>query len=95
MTMGKEGHYELFPGSGIWLPNSGTLIDAATGGALDQVAQGLAESEGVQQGAITAAGNKLGQKIVRFYSEQPIIAIGSTIAIGSLVAFGIFKVFSK
>lgn len=91
----QMGAYELIPGTGIMVPDAGELLQAAAGGALSQTGQALAQSQTVQQGAITAAGNTLGQKIVKFYTEKPIVAIGATIVIGGILSFGLYKMFSK
>lgn len=91
----QMGAYELIPGTGIMVPDAGELINAAAGGALSQTGQTLAQSSTVQQGAVTAAGNTLGQKIVKFYTENTVVAIGATVAVGGILAFGLYKMFSK
>lgn len=89
------GAYELIPGTGIMVPDIGELTQAAAGGALSQTGQTLSQSSTVQQGAVTAAGNTLGQKIIKFYTEKPVVAIASTVAIGGLLLYGLMSAFKK
>jgi len=83
----EMGAYELIKGSGIWIPDSGDLLQSAGQGALSDLTKQLATSSGVQQAAVNSAGESLGIKIVRFYKEKPMIAYGVT----ALAAFLLFQ----
>lgn len=89
------GAYELIPGTGIMVPDIGELAAGASTGAVSTAGQTIASSSTVQQGAITAAGNTLGQKIVKFYTEKPVVAIGATLAVGGLILFGLMNLGKK
>lgn len=85
------GAYELIPGTGIMVPDAGELINAAGAGATSIVGQNLAQSTAVKEGALTAAGNTLGQKIVKFYSENTVAAVAGTVVVGGLLVYGLMS----
>ncbi len=85
------GFYEAkifgFP-TGQCIPDLGTLVDGAQGGIMQTVGTGVANSPGTQTAATTAAANALGAKILAFYKNNPMMAIGLTVAVGGLVVYG-------
>jgi hypothetical protein len=40
---------------------------------------------------MTAAGNTLGQKIIKFYTENTIVAVASTVAVGGILIYGLMN----
>lgn len=86
-----EGYYEakLFGfNTGQCVPDLGTLVEGAQGGIMQTVGTGVANSPGTQAAATSAAASALGTKIVTFYKNNPIMAIGLTVAVGGLLVYG-------
>lgn len=82
------GAYELIPGSGIFVPDIGELSAGATKGVAATTGQSLAKSAGVQQAGREAAGTAIGQKLVNFYTQSPLVAWGTTAAVAALLVYG-------
>lgn len=87
----QPGYYELkvagFP-TGQCLPTGSTAVASATKGVSSAVGTGVASSPTTQAAITSAASEKLGQKIINFYTEKPMIAWGSTLAVVALIAYG-------
>ena len=90
----KPGFYQLkifgVP-TGQCLPTGSTALEAAQAGAAGAVATGVATSPATQAAATSAAGQAIGQRIISFYQQQPVVAIGSTLAVGALLVYGTMK----
>ena len=87
----QPGYYELKVGgipTGQCLPNLATAASGATKGLSTAVGTGVASSPATQAALTSVASEKLGQKIINFYTEKPMIAWGATISVIALVAFG-------
>lgn len=86
-----EGFYRLKVfgiDTGQCLPTGSTAVDAAKSGALSSVGTGVASSPATQAAATSAAGSALGQKIISFYKNKPVLAWGGTAAVAALVIYG-------
>lgn len=74
--------------TGQCVPDLGTIVDGAQSGVMQTVGTGVANSPGTQAAATSAAANALGTKIFAFYKNNPMVAIGLTVAVGGLVVYG-------
>lgn len=88
-TMKQMGAYELIPGSGIFIPDSGELAAKAQGAIVGAAATTIAQSKGTQAAVATAAGESIGAKVVTFYKNNPYIAYPATIAAFYLLFLGV------
>lgn len=90
----KPGFYELkvlgYP-TGQCVPSSGTLIEAVQGATAGAFASGVATSPATIQAGRAAAGQALGEKIINFYANQPVLAWSGTAAIAAFVVYGGMK----
>jgi hypothetical protein len=84
----QMGSYQIF---GVTVPDIGELASGAKSGAMNTVATGAATSPSVIAAGKTAIGNSLGNKIIDFYTQKPVIAIASTLAVvGAIMYLGGF-----
>lgn len=92
------GYYEteLFGiKTGVCVPTAETLAKQAAAGAISSVASGAASSPGVIAAAESAGAAALGQRIINFYKEKPVIAFGATAAVLALVVYGTMSFLKK
>lgn len=89
------GHFELIPGSGIYIPNSGTLLEKAGQEAGKTVLKSVATSPGTVQASQQAAAETAGQKFYTFMREKPVVFWGSVAGITLLVGYGAYQMMKK
>lgn len=96
-TMGiecKPGYYEAkifgVP-TGQCVPTSGALLDTALEAWTGAVATGVATSPATQAAAHGLISQALGDKILAFYKNQPVLAVGSTVVVGGLLVYGLMS----
>ena len=92
-TMKQMGAYTI-PNTNITIPDSSEIFAAATKGAGGLIAKDVATSQGIKDAAISAAGESLGTKIVKFYNDNPAMFYGGAALLAILLYAGV-KSFSK
>lgn len=86
-----DGYYDLKVlgfDTGQCLPNLSTAANAAAGGVTGSVGTGVANSAATQSAISSAAASALGTKVINFYKNNPVVAIGATVAVGGLLIYG-------
>ena len=87
------GAYEILPG--VFLPDSGELLDKAGKAILSSAGQSVATSPAVTAAAQEAAATKAGETFYKFMKEKPAIFWGSIIGGSLLVVAGAYAVLKK
>ena len=93
-TMGiecKPGYYPEPIFKKFCVPTSGELAKQAEETFARSIGVGIATSPTTQAAVTGAAGQALGDKIIAFYKNQPVIAIGSTVAVGGFLVYGLMS----
>ena len=86
-----EGYYDLKifgVSTGQCAPSLSTVTSGAQSGALSTVATGVAKSPATSAAIQSATAQTLGNKIVGFYKNQPVMAWGLTAGVIALVVYG-------